>query len=558
MNRLLKTTFDNRGYTPGYLKEINNPDKNKLKDLDVLCHALKDAHDKQKHIVMLGDFDMDGIMSSVTGFAGLAELGFRVSLFIPNPQDGYGFTAKTIGRLLIDYPDTDVILTCDVGISCHDGIAAAQMAGIQVLVTDHHKQSAECKADVVVNPMRMDETYSHPYICGAYVLYQCLEHYAELYCDVFTREQIARLRVFAGIGTVSDSMPLLYENRELVRDAISILKLIYADGDDFIVNNIMGHDVYRRAFQGLYKVLQGFADIGKIVDRKSISEEFMGYYLAPTFNSIKRMDGEMIKAFDVFFGTDPDEAIGYLISLNEQRKVAVAEYYEKLKDDTQPYAPFLYFSEARPGILGLLAQKVMLETGSPTLVINKDTMNGSGRSPEWYPFLDKVVSEGFWAAGHNPAFGVGFTDKRELESMIAFLEKDVKEVYDSLDRSLLVSGPDFVITSDGTGDTGIDILLFAEYLHELKKYRPFGKGFEAPDILLKFKASDGIWSVMGRVKQHLKIQLAYGFTVLLWNQSPLLDLKDSNKDISVSGKLEMSEFNGRHTINFIGNILEAI
>ena len=79
MNRLLDKVFTNRGYTKEYLESINVSDHGLLKDIDLLSERLYDIYTKQTHIVILPDFDMDGIMSGVIGFAGLAELGFNVS-----------------------------------------------------------------------------------------------------------------------------------------------------------------------------------------------------------------------------------------------------------------------------------------------------------------------------------------------------------------------------------------------------------------------------------------------------------------------------------------------
>lgn len=558
MNRLIKKLFENRGYTSDYLSGIDIPTRDLLMDIDVLCAKLKQIHDSGDKIVILPDFDMDGISSGTLGFAGLAELGFNVSLFIPSTKDGYGFSAKTINELIANYPDVKAIITCDVGISCYAGISAAKHAGIDVLVTDHHKQSQKSDADIIVDPMRIDETYEFPYICGACVLYKCLVHYSELYCDNYMQEQISRLCVFAGIGTISDSMPLLYENRQLVRDSISIMRLLYSY-DDFIVNNITGCDIYRRAFRGLYNVLSVFSENDKLSSSDSITEEFIGFYMAPVFNSIKRMKDDVAHAFDVFFGSNSLSSMNYLVELNERRKEDVIKYMADIETMKQPYAPYIYFSDAPEGILGLLAQKIVV-TSMPAVVLRYDEdklnkLHGSVRSPFWYPFLDKALSQSVYAGGHNPACGVGFRDVKQLKDFYNFLVKDTAADYDKLDKSLLEFKPDFVISNTaGDGDTGIDILLFAEYLEELEKYHPFGSSFEKPNVLLKFHSSDGVWSLLGKEKNHIKIRLPYGFEVILWNQSEFFNMKDSNSEIRIIGNLNINKFNGSHTINFIGNI----
>lgn len=563
MNRLIETVFSRRGYDKDFIKNINNPYHDDLKDIDVLCEKLKRIHDSGSKIVVLPDFDMDGIMSGVIGFAGLAELGFNVSLFTPIPSEGYDFTHNTIDRLVREFPDVKAIITCDTGISCYEGVAYAKSLGIEFLITDHHTQNADrlvdMKADCIVDPMRVDETYAHPGICGAYVLYQCIQFYADKYTDNILREQIRRLRVFAGIGTVSDSMPLRYENRQIVKDCVSVCRLLYSYGDSWFVNALQGCSVYRGAFIGLFNTLDKFASIGKIKDMSDINEDFIGFYLAPTFNSIKRMDDDMVHAFGVFFTAESNEHIDYLFSLNNERKELVAKYFDELvaQSGVQKYAPQIYVSDASLGILGLLATKLVNLSGLPTVVVRKcddGIYRGSGRAPSWYPMITRCSAEGFYVAGHESAFGVGITDDRELKSFAAFLKKDVSDMLASVDLEEYKFKPDFVIATDGTGDTDIDIPLFAEYLHELETFRPFGHGFPAPVSVFKFKPSDCKWSVVGSLKQHLRLDFPYGFSVLCWNQSDKLNDARCASECFVQGNLVLNIFHDTHTINFTGDL----
>lgn len=555
MNRLIQKTFENRGYTDEFLSDIDCFDHAELLDIDVMAEKLHNAYLNQYPVVVFSDFDMDGIMSGVTGFSGLSELGFRVSLFIPNPNDGYGFDAATIDKLLGDYPDTKVIVTCDVGISCKDGIERAKELGIQVLVTDHHIQKSVIHAaDCIVDPKRLDETYKNPSICGAYVLYQCLQYYADKYANGFAQEQIRRLRVFAGIGTISDIMPLYYENRQIVRDSVAISRLVYSCNDDTIVNSIMGCDIYRRAFYGLYVVYDVLSQFDVIKSYEDITESLYAYYLTPMFNSIKRMGGDMTTAFGVFFGPNPAEDMERLFMLNNQRKIEVDRYMTEIDESDNPYAPYIYFTDARAGIRGLLANQLMsLNGGIPCVVLGSD-LKGSGRSPSWYNFFIRANEAGFYVGGHDTAFGIGLTDKRELKAFYTFLKKDVMDVYQELDIQSTEVRPDFVIALDNSGDTTIDIMLFAEYLADLEYYRPFGAGFPSPNILLKFHVNDGKWKVIGKTKEHLKIELPYGFSVLCFYQADLFDKKDTFTECHVWGHLNKNKFNGTTTIQFIGTL----
>ena len=555
MNYLIQKTFENRGYTNEFLRDFDDDSHPLLKDIDVLVGKLREIRMSGEHITIYPDFDMDGISAGTVNFAGLSELGFNVSLFIPDPSEGYGIKKDAIDRIMQQYPDTKYIITCDTGISETEAIAYCNSLDIHVLLTDHHKQQEIAPADVIVDPMRMDETYPHPYICGAYVAYQVLIRYAEIYENLFMQEQIKRLRVFAGIGTISDSMTLWYENRQLVRDSVLISKLIYGSGSPDIVNNITGCDVYRRAFYGLYVMFCAFADAGRLNSMDGISEEFYGFYVAPAFNSVKRMNGDMTRAFGVFFGNNQRSDITYLIDLNRQRREAVDKAYDEMMARPQPFLPYCYFSDANGGILGLLAQKLLLINGSPVMVVKQDgtAFKGSGRSPEWYPFLKYTEKAGAYAAGHDAAFGIGFGSKVEIKQLCHFLSLDVPKKFAKADVTEVPY--DFVIDTSGKGDVGVDILLFMEYLQELENYRPFGSGFESPRILLKFTKDASKWEAMGKLKEHLKIHLPNAFDVVCFNQGHLLHLPDTVENFMAEGHLDVNRFRDKVTVQFMGTVL---
>lgn len=557
MNRIIKTTFENRGYDSDYMQRIENFKNETLRSTDDLIQSLYNIYLRGDLIVVLPDFDMDGIMSGVIGFAGLAELGFNCSLYIPTPSEGYGFTPSDIDLIMEQYPDVKAVITCDVGISCNKAVAYAKAMGLTVFVTDHHmpEKNSKLAADCIVNPMRSDDPYNFKEICGANVLYKCLYNYALKYCDVAMQERIERLRVFAGIGTISDMMLLADENRQLVRDCVSFCRLLYSNGDNWFVNVLTGSEIYKRAFRGLFTALKVFGELGKISSNGDINESFFGYYFAPAFNSIKRLDGDMSVAFGVFFGNDSEGNMNDLIVMNDRRKILVKQYFDEIMSSSQSYAPYVYMSNAPGGILGLLATEFIKKTGVPTFVVHEEdgVFKGSGRSPEWYPALSLCGSKGFGLAGHEGAFGVMLSSEDDVKRLVKHLDDTVSECLHA--ASLVEHKDDFVIALDGTGDSDIDIPLFAEYLFELDRYRPFGKGFEEPEIVFKFKRTDGMWSNMGRLKQHLKISFKHGFDVVCWNQGQLINSCFS--ECVVRGHLSLNEFRDTHTVNLVGSLSEG-
>lgn len=569
MNILIQKIFENRGYSQDFIDKINNPEFQQLKDIDVMCTRLKMIHDQGKRIVVYPDFDTDGIVSGVLGYAGLAELGFNAGLYIPNPSDGYGISQLSVADLLYKYPGTDAIISCDTGVGAAEAAAYCMNAGIEFLVTDHHKQGIVIPAAVIVDPVRQDDSYPHS-ICGAFVLWQVLMRYAQLYGNYAMQDQIARLKVFAGIGTVSDSIPLLYENRQLVRDAIRICRLIYGDGTSSAVACISGSLQYRLAFWGLYDFIRVCADKGIITTSEDIDEGFFGWYMAPMFNSAKRMNGDMSKTFGIFFcgnsGKDnPRKAYAeYLYKLNSDRKSIVSAKLAELLAAPQPYAPYIYISQADKGILGLLAMKLFQKSGLPTFVMNDDgpghkpnRYSGSGRSPEWFPALTDLHDIDYlFMAGHEAAFGCGVDTDTHLGQLFNYLSVFVPNEMSKVNFAEVK--PDYVIDTEwGHGDIGIDIGAFNGYLNDIEDYKPFGKGFEEPNGQLHFRNQDVVQKRrIGKSDEHLKISLAGGFDILCWNQGRLITQFDSFDEHTINGNLGRSEFRGVISINFVGDFVE--
>ena len=414
---LLKLTLERRGLDWSKYVEMSNSDHADLLDIDKMADDLDEIYHNKEKIVILPDFDMDGVMSGVVLHAGLSELGFNSELFIPSASQGYGFGSKDIDNLIQRHDDVKAIITCDVGVSAFDGVSYAKEKGLKVLVTDHHvPQSGHLVADSVVNPNRVDDTYSNKTICGAHVAWQVLDYYVRhKRNDWMLIQNIEHLRVFAGIGTVSDMMTLVYENRQLVNDSVTISRLLvgydYETGvvsidapvvPQFFRNLEANSNVYKNAFYGLSRLYYTYAkqDKPRIVTKRDITSIFYGFYVAPVFNALKRLGGDMWHAFGVFFDEPlkQQKHIDVLFATNETRKELVESYMEQLRDEydkgLQPLAPYIYTTDAPAGIVGLIATRLINESGKPTLVLSGNDMDGyhgSGRSPEWYAFNSNTV-----------------------------------------------------------------------------------------------------------------------------------------------------------------------
>lgn len=589
-----------RGYSVKYLQDITNWHHQKLLNITKLADILRTIKLKHEKIVIMPDFDTDGISAGTVGFAGLAELGFNVGLYRPNPKAGYGINISDIKKVMRQFPDVKYIISCDVGITCYDAFFYAYSHGIKVLITDHHEEEIEKKkpfptfsdheklsilpgvktsynqktglyvhtglkkiyCEVIVNPCQLAETYKLRDICGAFVFWQVLNEYTNKYENDFMHEQIHRLRLFAGIGTVGDMMRVIRENRKLLQDTVSLLQFIYNDGDDSIVNLIPGCPVYQRAFRGLFLLLKELESRKQLYGTKSLDEKFIGWTIAPIYNSAKRLGVSMELVFGLFFG-DHDfqvKAAKKMIDNNNDRKTKVKDFTKILDDEIddgkQKYAPYIMFSDAPGGILGLLANQYLQKNKVPSFVINRENLAGSGRSLAYFPVIKALKDTEFTVKGHNLAFGISFTDLDQVdrfyqylqEYVVPLIDKDKKHHKDDCDLTLAAED------NDGNYDSLININECFEFHQETLNLKPFGAGFAEPKIRILFKPGYATSIItMGKEKQHLKVVLANGLQLIAWNSAQYYDAL-VNEDVSTFvGDFSFNDFRGHRSLQMIGD-----
>ncbi|WP_026927406.1 DHH family phosphoesterase [Granulicoccus phenolivorans] len=570
-----------RGWTAEYLTGIECADHAELLGIPEIVAALHAAYLAGDPVTIAPDFDMDGISAGVLGYAGLSELGFAVQLHVPDYERGHDLTPADVAEIAARWPQTRVLLTCDSAVNSRAGVAAAREHGWRTLVTDHHQELAPGSgADITVDPMRLDETYALTGICGAHVLYQVLAAYARAHRPDKLWE-IGLLRLFAGLGTVSDAMPLVRENRQLVRDSLSLARLLYSPAPRTVPNRWGGldpdpdridvdraallqllargehHPVFVRAFRGFALVLKAFAQDGRLRDPDGLDEGFYGFYVAPALNSPRRTGAPLAPCFGVFTAADPDEGLRLMhavIANNELRKDLTEHHLAELTAptdtggaDPQPLAPWVYFSAARPGMYGLLANQLMHRHGHPVVVLNRPTrpdepLAGSGRSPEGLGLIETLEPHpGLQGIGHQQACGIRVDRADRLDTLVTVLRTQTARALPDPDPG--ARRGDLVLGAGGDCDAPLtDAAGLFELARRTARLAPFGKGFPEPvhEIVLdpvglrvERIGSDagcthaqtpehghtdarGRW-ICHRCKRHLRLRTRDGLALLWWN-----------------------------------------
>ena len=583
------------GWTDQYLKSINSPEHPLLKDIDQMSMALEILRTSDKEITIVPDFDTDGICAGMILYAGLNEIGLTTNLHIPDYHLGHEIQPTVIDAVRQQFPNTSAIITCDAGTNSTAALNHANDIGLITLVTDHHVEEAKSLAHILVNPNRLDETYPNREICGAHVAYQVVERYASLYRPG-ALSAITWLKTFAGIGTVADVMGLVYENRDLVREALMFTRLLtttpepaptykkvkskYEEPDEFddiditidktptllsMLRSQNHHPVYMRAFEGLTMLLE---ELGTTHER--VDEQLYGFSVAPAFNATRRVDGDYRAGFAVFTADTPDEqraAAQRLVEYNVQRKTQVRMILSEILESDQPWAPYVFPTDALPGMLGLIAQNLMLMHGHPVAVVRihaDGSCSGSMRSPTWFPVIEQLSSLGdpnIGAQGHEFACGVHAPSPQALHDALATLVPKRRDEVIAETGILVHSDPAALVlgTSPDADAPLHEIKAITQYMSAVKELAPFGHGFPAPPVDMVINLVTCSIHTMGDQKQHLKIITPEGVALLWWNRSdlaPLLNERKSRIDPAdtvcrLRVTLSLNTFAGRTTLQGI-------
>lgn len=380
-NRDVTEEKDIEKFLNGGLGDLYDP--HLLKDADKLVDLLSQMIKERKHIRIIGDYDIDGVMSTYILNKALLRCGADVSVVIPDRiADGYGLNMHLIEKAHEEGVDT--IITCDNGIAAIDEIKRAKELGMSVLVTDHHaipyeNVDGECvykksEADAVVNPHQIDCPYPYKEICGATVAWKVvLVLYEKNNIPVAEAYDFLENVAFA---TVGDIMPLRDENRIIVKEGLKRIHRTSNIGMNALINQC-----------GL--------------EKGNIDSYHFGFVLGPCINASGRLD-LAIRAFKLLMTEDVAEAnriAGELVVLNDERKQMTLDGVEKAVDiyDSQGYENdsviVIYLEDTHESVAGIIAGRIKEVYHKPTFILTdgERSLKGSGRSIEAFSMYDEMV-----------------------------------------------------------------------------------------------------------------------------------------------------------------------
>ena len=346
-----------------------------LADMDKACERIMEAIDAEQAIVVFGDYDVDGVTATALLYQHLKGMGANVKCMLPSREgDGYGLSKNAI-RSIHD-KGGQLIVTVDNGISAVEEAAFAAELGIDLIITDHHLPPDTLpQAVAVVDPRRADDHSPFKGLCGAGVAFKL--------CAALDgcppEEMLDYCGDLAAVGTVADVMPLVGENRTLVRAGLRQLQ--------------------QTDRPGLVALLDEVGLTGKTVSAENVS-----YAIAPRINAAGRMDSA-VTALQLVLCEDEERAAELahrLSEINAARQQTETDIYQAAQEQlkAQPEllrdrVVLLCGSDWHPGVIGIVASRLVEKLSRPVIVVSIDENGegkGSGRSVQGFNLHAAIAS----------------------------------------------------------------------------------------------------------------------------------------------------------------------
>ncbi len=447
-------------YLNGDLSMTHNPGL--MKDAEWAVDILLEKIREKKKIRIIGDYDIDGVLSTYILLEALEGVGARVDVDIPDRiGDGYGLNERLIRKSHEDGIDT--IVTCDNGIAAAEEIALGKSLGMTVVVTDHHEvpfeeeEQGRCYklplADAVVNPKQADCPYPFKGLCGAGVAYKlvCL-----LYRRIGRRaEETERLLPYAAFATIGDVMDLVGENRILVKEGLKRLQK---------AENLGLHALMRQ--NGLLP--------------EDVKSYHVGFVLGPCLNASGRLD-TALRALALLRAKTEAEALSLakdLTDLNNGRKeltnqgVAEAKIQAEEAVGRGDKVLVLFLPECHESLAGIIAGRIREQFHRPVFILTRGDggVKGSGRSTEAYSMYEELckIKDILTKFGGHP-----------MAAGLSLAEEDIPIMRQRLNEQTALTEEDFIPKIRIDVPMPIDYIT-PELVGELSVLEPFGKGNEKP------------------------------------------------------------------------------
>ena len=531
VNRNIITQEEIRLFLEPTRKDFHDPFL--ITDMEIAVERILKAIEKNENVTIYGDYDVDGITSITVLKSFLQDRGLETNIYIPNRlNEGYGLNKQAIEKIVKD--GCNLMITVDCGISAVEEIEYANSFGIETIVTDHHEAGNELpNAIAVIDNKRKDSKYPFRELAGVGVVFKLIQAIG-IKLGLKEEEYLKYLDIVC-IGTISDIVPLIDENRVIAKLGLMLVRETRNIGLRSIINSC------------------GYSKI----DSSSIS-----FGIAPRINACGRM-GKAEEALELFLSKNINEVTQLTKKLNEynkERQDTEKEIFENVvkqieNKNLKDNCTIIVSGENwHHGVIGIVSSKITEMYFKPSILLSFEDDGigkGSGRSIPGFDLHNALMKcsdtiEKF--GGH--AMAIGITVKKDK------LERFKKEFEDiarqeHIDEIMPVVEIDAQISLDNINK---------DMVQSLKQLEPFGEGNKMPVFAFKNLKIDSIRALSEG--KHLKLTLkdnniiisAIGFNLGYLTEEYVIGDK-----IDVVGVLEINTFNGVDNVQInIKDIMRSI
>jgi len=460
-------------FNEGFLTLKDLPHPHTFKDMQRATNRIVQAIKSGEKIVLIGDYDVDGVVSTALMKLFFAELGVTLTTIIPNRfRDGYGLSSNIIPRIA----DFDLAITVDNGISAVEAASMCTEFNIELIITDHHLLPPTLPdAFAIVDQKQEECDFPYGEICGAQIAWYLISSLKiALKCKVDIKSYLE----LVAIAVIADVMPLKHINRAIVVAGLQLIN------------------------QSSRPALKAFKErLGK----ESINAEDIGFLIAPILNSAGRLE-DASYALDFLIARniyEAKDALETLIAFNTQRK-EIEETITKeaiAKANSEDSVIVVYGEEWNEGVVGIVASRVVNHFKKPAIILsqNGEKLKGSGRSYGECNLFE-IVSEakeyllGF--GGHKAAVGLGM----ELAHFEAF-KSTLQSVFETKNYAKEI------VDESLMGSLAFDMIDF-RLTNLMRRYEPYGHENAKPKFITQ-DVEVVHFDRIGKNKEHLRLIVSH-------------------------------------------------
>ena len=493
-----------------------------MADMEKAVARIFSAVEKKEHIAIYGDYDVDGMTSCALLAQWLRSKGADFEIYIPSRfGEGYGLNCPALDTL--KERGVSLIITVDCGITAIAEAEYAGSIGLGLVITDHHECRAELpQADAVIDPKRPDCEYPHKALAGVGVVFKLV---CALENNIGDNEMFRKYGDLVAIGTVADVMPVVGENRELIRRGLRVIN------DD--------------PRPGLLRLLRE-----TYPERGKVTTATVGFTIAPRLNAAGRM-GQTELSVDLLMTDDDAEAeklTAELNRLNSERRRLEVEIYENavsMLPVSGPDGPIVLAQRGwYQGVTGIVAAKMSEHHLLPAIIISIDD-DGIGRGS-----CRSFGSFGIYGALQSCEDILDDYGGHELAAGVTIAEKNVDELRRRVREYYLNS-------IDATPGAGLKLdfevekpeLLSIKNVEALELLEPFGFGNPPPNLYIKNALLSAVYSIGAGKHTRLRIEKSGKSLDCIYfsMQSENLDVS-TGMLVDVAFEPQINEFRGRTNV----------